>query len=117
MSGAVVSNSSGRGDTGPIAEITLLNLDDLFEGQCLPDGAKKSEARVHDPTREYDAHGILTQRTPSGEVEVFIPHAFQRHGPHAIIKPIAGDGADLMRGPIRDKSENSNSPLVKHPAS
>jgi hypothetical protein len=46
----------------PIAEIALLHLDDLFEGQCLDQTArKKSEALVHDPTWEYDAHGILTQ--------------------------------------------------------
>jgi hypothetical protein len=46
----------------PIAEITLLHLDDLFEGQCLDQTArKKSEARAHDQTCEYDAHGILTQ--------------------------------------------------------
>jgi hypothetical protein len=35
----------------PIAEIALLNLNELFEGQCLDQTArKKSEARVHDPT-------------------------------------------------------------------
>jgi hypothetical protein len=44
---------------------------------------------------------------------VFIPHYFRRHGPHALLRPIAGDGFDFGRGPIRDKAENSNSPEGK----
>jgi hypothetical protein len=92
----------------PITEIPILHLDDLFEGQCLDQTARRwSEARLHDPTWGYDNQGILTQRTPSGEVEVFIPHALRRHGPHAIILPVAGDGSDLRRGVIREDTENS----------
>jgi hypothetical protein len=95
-------------DADPITEIPILHLDDLFEGQCLDQTARwKSAARIHDPTWGYDKNGILTHRAPSGEVEVFIPHALRRHGPHAIILPVAGDGSNLRRGVISGDTDNS----------
>jgi hypothetical protein len=39
----------------PISEIPILHLDDLFEGQFLDQVARRgSEARLHDPTWDYD---------------------------------------------------------------
>jgi hypothetical protein len=83
----------------PITEIPILHLEDLFESQCLaPTTRRNGAARVHDPTWDYDQHGILARRAPSGEFEVYIPHTLRRHGPHDIIIPVAGDGSDLRRG-------------------
>jgi hypothetical protein len=51
--------------TDPITEIPILHVDDLFEGQCLDQTARrKSEARLHDPTWDYDHNGILPDGHP-----------------------------------------------------
>jgi hypothetical protein len=81
-----------------ITEIPILHLDDLFESRCLdPTAPRNGAARAHDPTWDYDRHGFLARRAPSGETEVYIPHTLRRHGPHAIIIPVAADGSDLRR--------------------
>jgi hypothetical protein len=54
-----------------------------------------------DATWDYDHLGILHRRGPSGEVEVFVPHALRREGPCAIIYPLAEDGSVLREGVIR----------------
>jgi hypothetical protein len=83
----------------PITEIPILHMDDLFESQCLdPTARRNGAARVHDPTWDYDRHGILARRKPSGETEVYIPHTLRLYGPHAIVIPVAVDGSDLSRG-------------------
>jgi hypothetical protein len=52
-----------------ITEIPILHLEDLFESQCLDPKTRRNGAdRVHDPTWDYDRHGILAQRAPSGEI-------------------------------------------------
>jgi Integrase zinc binding domain len=82
-------------------------MDDLFECQCLdPTARRNGAARVHDPTRDYDRHGILARRTPIGETEVHIPHTLRRPGPQAIIIPVAGDGSDLRRGDMDNSISN-----------
>jgi hypothetical protein len=92
----------------PITEIPILHMDDLFESQCLdPTARRNGAARVQDPTWDYDRHGILARRTPSGETEAYIPHTLRRHGPHAIILPVAGDGSDLRRGDTDNSIANS----------
>jgi hypothetical protein len=66
--------------SNPITEIPILNLEDLFESQCLdPKTRRNGAARVHDPTWDYDRHGILARRAPSGKIEVYIPHTLRRH--------------------------------------
>jgi hypothetical protein len=83
-------------------------MDYLFESQCLdPTDRRNGAARVHDQTWDYDGHGILARRTPSGENEVYIPHTLRRQGPHAIIIPFAGDGSDLRRGDTDNLIANS----------
>jgi hypothetical protein len=92
----------------PITEIPILHMDDLFESHCLdPTARRNGAARVQDPTWDYDRHGILARRTPSGETEAYIPHTLRRHGPHAIILPVAGDGSDLRRGDTDNSIANS----------
>jgi hypothetical protein len=44
---------------------------------------------------------------PSGEIEVYIPHTLRRHGPHAIVIPVAADGSDLRRGYTDNSIANS----------
>jgi Integrase zinc binding domain len=92
----------------PITEIQILHMNDLFESQCLDPTARRNDAaRVHDPTWDYDRHGILSRRTPSVETEVYLPHTLRRHGPHAIIIPVARDGSDLRRGDTDNSIANS----------
>jgi hypothetical protein len=91
----------------PIMEIPILHVDDLFEGQCLDQTARRgSGAREDEQTWGYDSNGTFTQLAPSGEVEVFILHALRRHGPYAIIQPVAGDGSDVRREIIRGDTGN-----------
>jgi hypothetical protein len=92
----------------PITEIPIIHEDDLFESQCLdPTARRNGAARAHDPTWDYDRHGILARRAPSGETDVYIPHTLRRHGPHAIIIPVAGDVSDLRRGDTDNSIANS----------
>jgi Integrase zinc binding domain len=93
----------------PITEIPILHLEDLFESHsCLdPTTRRNGAARVHDPTWDYDRHGILARRAPSGETDVYIPHTLRRHGPHSIVIPVAADGSDLRRGDTDNSISNS----------
>jgi hypothetical protein len=82
-------------------EIPLVHVDALYEYQCLdPIARHRSEARLLDPTWEYDRHGLLGHRTPSGEVEVYVSPTLHKSGPCIIISPVAGDGSDLTLGVI-----------------
>jgi hypothetical protein len=77
-----------EGSTDPIQEISLVHVGTLFEYQCRdPIARHRSEARLFDPSLEYDCHGILGHND----------------GPCAIIYPVAGDGSDLTVGVIRRK--------------
>jgi hypothetical protein len=76
-------------------------VDALYEYQCWdPIARRRSEARLFDPTWEYDRHGLLGHRTPSSEVEVYVPPTSHNSGPCAIISPVAWDGSDLTLGVI-----------------
>ena len=89
----------------PIMEIPLIDVEALFAYQCLdPTARRRSEARLFDPSWEYDRHGLLGHRTHSGEVEVYVPPALRNEGPCAIIYPVAGDGSDLTVGVIEGNS-------------
>jgi hypothetical protein len=78
----------------PITEIQTLYLEDRFESQCLdPTTRRNGTARIHDPTWDYERHGILARRETTGQIEVYFPHTLRRHGPQAIIIPVAGDGS------------------------
>jgi hypothetical protein len=82
-------------------ELPLVHVDALYEYQCLdPIARRRSEARLFDPTWDYDRHGLLGHRTPSGDVEVYIPPTLHKSGPCAIISPVAGDGSDSTVGVI-----------------
>jgi RNase H-like domain found in reverse transcriptase/Reverse transcriptase (RNA-dependent DNA polymerase) len=53
----------------PITEIPILHMDDLFESQCMdPTARRNGAARVHDPTWDYDRHGILADGHPPGKL-------------------------------------------------
>jgi hypothetical protein len=54
-----------EGSPDPIVEIPLIHVDALYEYQCWdPIARRRSEARLFDPTWEYDRHGLLGHRTP-----------------------------------------------------
>jgi Integrase zinc binding domain/Integrase core domain len=72
-----------------------------------PTARRNGAARVHDQTWDYDRHGILARRTPSGETAVYIPHTLRRHVPHAIVIHVAADGSDLRRGDTENSIANS----------
>jgi hypothetical protein len=44
---------------------------------------------------------------PSGDIEVYIAHTLRRHGPHAIVIPVAADGSDLRRVDTDNSIANS----------
>jgi hypothetical protein len=50
---------------------------------------------------------MLAQRAPSGEIVIYIPPTLRRHGPHAIVIPVAADGSDLRRGDTDNSISNS----------
>jgi hypothetical protein len=88
-------------------------VDTLFEYQCRdPIARHQSEARLFDPTWEYDNHGILGHRKISGEVEFYVPPAFRNDGPCSIIYPVAGDGSDLTVGVIGGNSARKFTPSL-----
>ena len=51
-----------------------------------------------DPSMDYDRHGLLVHRRPTGEVELVLPHSLRSNGPYAIVQPLAEDGSDLSGG-------------------
>jgi hypothetical protein len=88
-------------------------VDTLFEYQCRdPIARHRSEARLFDPTWEYDNYGILGHRKTSGEVEVYVPPALRNDGPCAIIYLVAGDGSDLTVGVIGGNSVRKFTPSL-----
>jgi hypothetical protein len=51
----------------PITEIPIVHLDTLFDYQCLdPVARRRGQSLSVDPSWDYDRHGILRHRSPSG---------------------------------------------------
>jgi transposase InsO family protein len=85
-------------NTSPIAELTTLTVEALFEKQCLDPSVRHLAARLtSDPRWGYDPHGILGTLHPSGEFEVHIPPSVAQEGPCVVIAATE-DGADLGGG-------------------
>jgi transposase InsO family protein len=91
-----------------IEEIEVLHTADLFHLHCRDHLSLRHAARVaEDPAWDYDPNGLLVQRRPDGEVEIYLPHALRSRGPYAIIhpiRPLAEDGSDLSGGVLPEFS-------------
>jgi hypothetical protein len=99
----------------PITVIPIVHLDTLFDYQCLdPVACRRGQSLLVDPSWDYDRHGFLRHRSPSGEVEVYIPHALRQEGPCSIIHPIAEDGSILSWGVISDQAVRNRNPPQEH---
>jgi hypothetical protein len=97
----------------PIEGIPPVHVDTLFEYQCRDlIAGHRGEALLFDPSWEYDNHGILGHRKPSGEVEVYNPRALRNDWPCAIIYPVAKDGSDLTVGVIGGNSARKFTPSL-----
>jgi RNase H-like domain found in reverse transcriptase/Reverse transcriptase (RNA-dependent DNA polymerase)/Integrase zinc binding domain/Integrase core domain/Chromo (CHRromatin Organisation MOdifier) domain len=86
----------------PIEEIKILHPEDIFILHCRDHLGLRHAANVAtDPAWDYDPYGLLVQRRPDGEVEVYLPHGLRPRGPYAIVRPlppVAEDGSDLSGG-------------------
>jgi hypothetical protein len=83
----------------PIEEIPIVLAESLFEHQRRVQMARHIRERTSiDPLWDSDQHGLLVQRTPSGELLVHVPTSISRYGPCSIVTPVAEDGSDLRRG-------------------
>jgi RNase H-like domain found in reverse transcriptase len=99
----------------PIVEIPLVHVDAIYEYTCLdPIARRRSEARLFDPNWEYYRHVLLGHRTPSGEVEVYVPPTLHKSGPCAIMSHVAGDGSNLTVGGNRRHQSHNGAHLREY---
>jgi hypothetical protein len=90
--------------TSPIAELTTLTVDALFDKQCLDPSVQHLAAKlISDPRWDYDPRGILGTIHPSGEFEIHIPPSVAQNSPCVVIAATE-DGADLGWGYRRVQS-------------
>ena len=83
----------------PIQEISVLHPSEIFAHHCRDAIGLREASRVSmDPSMDYDRHGLLVHRRPTGEVELVLPHSLRSNGPYAIVQPLAEDGSDLSGG-------------------
>jgi hypothetical protein len=85
--------------TDPIQEVAVLHLEDLFDAQFRDQTARRRDAQLEtDPTWDFDRHGLLVQRLPSGEVGLHVPHGLRAGGTYAVVLPLAEDFSVLSEG-------------------
>jgi RNase H-like domain found in reverse transcriptase/Integrase zinc binding domain len=85
--------------TDPIQEVAVLHPEYLFDAQCSGQTARRRDAQLDtDPTWDFDRHGVLVQRLPSGEIELHVTHGLRAGGPYAVVLTLAEDGSVLSEG-------------------
>jgi hypothetical protein len=95
--------------TFPIAELTTLTVDTLFDKQCLDPSVQHLAAKItSNPRWGYDPRGILGTIHPSGEFEVHVPPSVAQYGPCVVIAATE-DGADLGGGTGASNRDSSSS--------
>jgi hypothetical protein len=81
--------------TDQIQKVAVLHPEDLFDAQCRDQTARRRDAQLEtDPTWDFDRHGLLVQRLPSGKVELHFPHGLRARGFYVLSKGGGGGVSD-----------------------